>query len=323
MYRQLGHREFLEILFSAIIVYILSSYFNLFDSIFEFILIHENWQVDELIIVAMYLVFAFGVLSCKKSNDLEKEIQRRIHIESELRQSKAFAEAANITKSEFLANMSHELRTPLNSIIGFSDLLLEKIAGELNEKQIRYVTNISTSGKHLLNIINDILDISKIEAGRMEFIHEEISIHTAINEVMATLSPIAVRKNIEIIKNIDKSIEIIRVDKTKLKQILYNLINNAIKFTDSGGRVTLDVQSKNEKLVFKIIDTGIGIMKEDQDKLFTVFSQLDTANNRIYEGTGLGLAVVKKLVEMHNGVVWVESEIGKGSTFAFEIPVEQ
>jgi signal transduction histidine kinase len=234
----------------------------------------------------------------------------------------AKAEMANVAKSEFLANMSHELRTPLNAIIGFSDLMLEGETGYLNQKQIKYLNNVSASGKHLLLIINDILDISKIEAGKMEFSFENISLHETVNEVLMTCSSLAAAKKIDLILNMECTIKTIRADKLKLKQILYNLINNAIKFTPQGGRVTLHIESDNENILFKIIDTGEGISKENQKKLFKVFGQLDTANSRKYAGTGLGLAIVKKLVEVHRGVVWVESEIDRGSTFAFQIPIK-
>ena len=231
------------------------------------------------------------------------------------------AETANTAKSAFLANMSHELRTPLNSIIGFSDILLEAETGSLNEKQIKYITNVSNSGKHLLLVINDILDISKIEAGKMELSCDSISVHDIANEVLMACSSLAASKRIELNPNIDRSIGTIKADRVKLKQILYNLLSNAIKFTPNAGKVTLNIRSDDKRILFEVIDTGDGISKEDQKKLFKVFGQLDTANNRRYEGTGLGLAIVKKLVEMHKGTVWVESEIGKGSTFAFEIPV--
>ncbi len=232
------------------------------------------------------------------------------------------AEMANVAKSTFLANMSHELRTPLNSIIGFSDILLENRIGSLNEKQNKYVSNVSNSGKHLLSVINDILDISKIEAGKMEIFDDNASIDEVVDEVLMACSPLAHIKKIELLQNNDCDTKTIKADKVRLKQILYNLVNNAIKFTQDGGKVTLNIKSINKNIRFEIIDTGMGISKEYQSKLFTVFGQLDTANNRTFEGTGLGLAIVKKLVEMHKGTVWVESELGKGSTFVFEIPLE-
>ncbi|ETA69228.1 PAS domain S-box [Methanolobus tindarius DSM 2278] len=232
------------------------------------------------------------------------------------------AESASTAKSAFLANMSHELRTPLNSIIGFSDILLENTFGPLNPKQTRYVGNVSRSGKHLLSVINDILDISKIEAGKMELTIEAISIMDAIDEVVGSCYSLASKKNIDLVKNVESKLQNIKVDKVKLEQILFNLVSNAIKFSDEGGVVNLNVKSGTSKVTFEVTDKGPGISNEDQNKLFTVFGQLDNAHNRKYEGTGLGLAIVKRLVEMHNGTVWVESEPGKGSTFGFDLPVE-
>ena len=174
------------------------------------------------------------------------------------------------------------------------------------------MSNVSNSGKHLLNVINDILDISKIEAGKMELFDDIILIDELVDEVLMSCSPLALKKKIEIVQNNESDVTTIKADKVRLKQILYNLVSNAIKFNHDGGKVTLNIKSFNENIRFEIIDTGEGISKEDQDKLFTVFGQLDTANDRTYEGTGLGLAIVKKLVEMHKGTVWVESELGKG-----------
>jgi PAS domain S-box-containing protein len=234
----------------------------------------------------------------------------------------AKAETANIAKSSFLANMSHELRTPLNSIIGFSDILLEKNIGALNEKQTRYLSNVSNSGKHLLCVINDILDISKIEAGKMELVHENIHLQKTVDDVLTACFSLAARKDIELILNMDCNIEVIKADKLRLEQILYNLLSNAVKFSPNNSKVTLNITSDDKKVIFEINDAGEGISIDDQEKLFTVFGQLDDANNKRYAGTGLGLAIVKKLVEMHTGTVWVESKVGKGSTFSFEIPTE-
>ncbi len=241
--------------------------------------------------------------------------------EEKLLQAKLEAEAASYTKSEFLANMSHELRTPLNSIIGFSDILLERVFGELNGKQLKYVSNISTSGKHLLGLINDILDLSKVEAGKMDMHYSEFSIGSVFEEVKATLSPLAQTKALEINFEVKPDFGNIQADRSRLIQILYNLISNAIKFTPEGGKVTICCKKSGNRAVFSVTDTGIGISPEDQKKLFQPFTQIDSSSSKQYCGTGLGLALVKKIVNLHQGDIWIESEPEKGSTFTFTIPL--
>ncbi len=243
--------------------------------------------------------------------------------EEKLLQAKLEAEAANRTKSEFLANMSHELRTPLNSIIGFSDILLERVFGELNEKQLRYVSNISTSGGHLLELINDILDLSKVEAGKMELHYSEFSINSVFEEVRAVLSPLAQSKSLEATFNVESDFTTLEADRGRLIQILYNLTSNAIKFTPNGGKVSVYCKKSGSRALISVIDSGIGISAEDQRKLFQPFTQIDASATRQYCGTGLGLALVKKLVNMHQGDIWVESDPGKGSTFTFAVPLRK
>ena len=230
--------------------------------------------------------------------------------------------AASKTKSEFLANMSHELRTPLNSIIGFSEILHDATFGALNEKQSRYVSNILTSGKHLLGLINDILDLSKVEAGKMELQYEEFNVPDAINEVNTVTAPLAAKKNIVIETNIGPELTTIVADKGKIKQVFYNLISNATKFTPKKGSVNINGQRVGDMAQFEVKDTGIGISKDDQKKLFRSFMQLDASTSREYNGTGLGLVLVKRFVEQHGGEVRLESEPGKGSSFIFTIPIE-
>ncbi len=241
--------------------------------------------------------------------------------EEKLLQAKLDAEAANRTKSEFLANMSHELRTPLNSIIGFSDILLEKVFGELNGKQLKYVNNISVSGKHLLGLINDILDLSKVEAGKMELHYSEFSIGSVFDEVKAVLYPLAQAKSLEMDFKLDPDFGDIQADRSRLIQILYNLVSNAIKFTPEKGSVFVHCKKSGSRAIFSVKDTGIGISYEDQKKLFQPFTQIDSSSSKQYCGTGLGLALVKKIVNLHQGDIWVESEPEKGSTFIFTIPL--
>ncbi|SDF79058.1 PAS domain S-box-containing protein [Methanolobus vulcani] len=241
--------------------------------------------------------------------------------EKALLDAKIHAEAANRTKSEFLATMSHELRTPLNSVIGFSDLLLDGSFGELNDKQNKFMENISHSGKHLLNLINDILDISKIEAGKMELFHEIFDFSDLVSDIHLMMKPLSSKKDILFEFNMRPRSIFINADRGKLKQIMYNLIGNAIKFTPAHGEVHVDISMEDQMLLVNIRDTGIGISQEDQEKLFQPFVQLDSSSNRKFEGTGLGLALVKNLLELHEGSIDVESEQGKGSIFHIKVPL--
>jgi PAS domain S-box-containing protein len=249
------------------------------------------------------------------------DLSERKRTEENLLRAKLEAEAASRTKSEFLTNMSHELRTPLNSIIGFSDLLLDEVFGDLNEKQLRYVSNISVSGKHLLGLINNILDLSKVEAGKMELHYSEFSIGSVFEEVKSTVSPLAQVKNLGMEFKIDPDFGDIQADRSRLIQVLYNLISNAVKFTLEGGKVSVYCKKNGNRAQFSVTDTGIGISPEDQQCLFEPFKQIDSGMNRQYGGTGLGLALVKQFVDMHKGRVWFTSVQGKGSSFMFELPV--
>lgn len=235
---------------------------------------------------------------------------------------------ANAIKSQFLANVSHELRTPLNSIIGFSELLIEKAFGDLNERQTQYVEFVHSSGGHLLQLINNILDLSKIEAGRMGVVMEDFPILETIGEILGILKPVAHQRNITIESKTAIASPMIRADKVKFKQILLNLLNNAVKFNVDGGKIAVDWEIVEEPsgmkmerfYIFKIRDTGIGVRQEDIPKLFKEFEQIDSSFSREYGGTGLGLALIKRLVEIHKGSVWVESEPGVGSTFYVKMP---
>jgi len=261
----------------------------------------------------------------------EKVLERTRELEAANRE----LEKSNKLKSQFIANMSHELRTPLNSIIGFSETLLEMPVGGLNEKQERYIRNIHTSGKHLLQLINNILDLAKIEAGRLSLYHEEFLLRPVIEEAVSIVEMLARKKNITIHHDIDKDIGTITADRVKFKQILYNLLSNAIKFTPERGDVylTADLVTPSEGLGFcsmgegqrllrvSVKDTGIGIRPEDMDRIFNEFEQADSSYTRRYEGTGIGLSLTKRLVEMHGGLIRVESRVGEGSIFSFVMPL--
>ncbi|WP_292485177.1 ATP-binding protein [Methanohalobium sp.] len=242
--------------------------------------------------------------------------------EHALIEAKMIAESANRTKNEFLANVSHELRTPLNSIIGFSELMLTERRGELNEYQKHYLNNVKNSGYHLLSLINKILDISKIEAGKMDYNPQNLSIVDLVNDVSNTMHPQALNKKIKLETIIDKNLGDIYADENKLKEALYNLVTNAIKFTPERGKVTLQVNKLDGNIRFTVKDTGIGIPEDKQSDLFKPFTQMDTSASREYGGAGLGLALVKKFIEMHNGRIWIESEVNKGTAIYFTIPVK-
>ena len=229
-------------------------------------------------------------------------------------------EVANKHKSEFLANMSHELRTPLNAIIGFSEVLLEKMFGEINAKQQDYLSDIHSSGRHLLALINDILDLSKIEAGRMELEPSDFDVPTALQNAMTLVRERAQRHGIALSLDIDPAVRELRADERKFKQILVNLLSNAVKFTPDGGQVALRARLVERGLEVSVSDTGIGIAPEDQEKVFEEFRQVGGDYKTKQEGTGLGLALARRFVELHGGVISVQSELGKGATFTFTIP---
>jgi two-component system, NtrC family, sensor kinase len=229
-------------------------------------------------------------------------------------------EAASQHKSEFLANMSHELRTPLNAIIGFSEVLNERMFGELNEKQSEYLKDIYASGQHLLSLINDILDLSKIEAGRMELEAADFDLPSAIDNALILVRERATRRGITLGHEIDNQVATIRGDERKVKQVLLNLLSNALKFTPEGGRIDVRASLHDGFVDISVTDTGVGIAPEDQEKVFEEFRQVGTADKKV-EGTGLGLALSRRFVELHRGRIWVESALGKGSTFTFRLPV--
>ena len=227
-------------------------------------------------------------------------------------------ERLNQLKSEFLASMSHELRTPLNAILGFSSLLLEQSAGPLNQEQQSYVTHVARASNHLLDLINDILDLSKIEAGKLELTPEAFPLAEALEEVLSTIRPVARDKAIRLAIGESAGREVF-ADRLRFKQILYNLLSNAIKFTPEKGDVRLDASFKDDRLTIAVTDTGIGIPREEQDAIFEKFHQVGGTKG-LREGTGLGLSITKRLVEQHGGEIRVYSEPGLGSRFVFTLP---
>jgi signal transduction histidine kinase len=218
--------------------------------------------------------------------------------------------------------MSHELRTPLNAIIGFSEVLLERLFGELNPKQADYLQDILDSGKHQLTLVNDILDLSKVEAGRMELDLTSFSLKETINSSAAMLRERATRRGIVLEVECDLSHDTIDADQRKVKQVLFNLLSNAVKFTPEGGRITVRARESSDVVEISVQDTGVGIAPEDQERIFEEFAQASSGKS-MEASTGLGLTLAKRFVELHGGVMTVKSAVGQGSTFTFSLPLRR
>ncbi|NQU73095.1 MAG: HAMP domain-containing histidine kinase [Candidatus Omnitrophica bacterium] len=250
------------------------------------------------------------------------EIKERLESSmEEASKAKRVAEIASKTKSQFLANMSHELRTPLNAIIGFSEVLKDESFGSLNDKQKEYANDILKSGEHLLSLINDILDLSKVEAGKIELRLTEFNLKTAIENILSMIKEKAMKQNIHISLDLKEDTGIIKADERRVKQIMFNLLSNAVKFTPDGGKIGIEAKLAEDKVLISVWDTGIGIEEKDRDKIFKEFEQIDSEYARKYTGTGLGLALTKKLVGLHGGRIWFESGgKDKGSRFSFTLP---
>jgi len=258
------------------------------------------------------------------NEELQREIIERKKVEDELRAAKEAAEVASRAKSDFLAAMSHELRTPLNAIIGFSEILRDQYFGNLNEKQTDYANDILQSGKHLLSLINDILDLSKVEAGKVELELSRVNMKELFENSLIMVKEKCMKHGINLSMNIAQDLQDLEItaDERRLKQVMFNLLSNAAKFTLEGGAIRLEAERVEEELIINVKDTGIGIARKDQEKIFEEFYQLKGGLAGKTPGTGLGLSLVKRLVEMHGGRVWVESEgQGKGSRFSFALPI--
>jgi signal transduction histidine kinase len=265
----------------------------------------------------------FGALAAHM-NHMSQELHRLYEVQhrasQELQRLNERLQQASKAKSNFLANMSHELRTPMNAILGFVEMMLDEIYGEVPPELREPLTDVQTNGKHLLRLINDVLDLSKIEAGRMELVLAEYSVQDVVETVRTSLQSLALEKGLEFVAAADNDIPLAFGDGKRITQCLMNLVGNALKFSKRG-RVALTAEQKGKDLLYRVSDTGIGIPKDELENIFGEFQQVDTAITREFSGTGLGLNITKKFVEMHGGRIWVESELGAGSTFSFTVPL--
>jgi signal transduction histidine kinase len=259
------------------------------------------------------LATAFNVMA-ERVQDLVGGLERKV-----AERTKAL-EVASQHKSDFLANMSHELRTPLNAIVGFSQVLKQKLFGEVNDKQDEYLDDILSSADHLLALINDILDLSKVEAGQVELETGLFSLREALERGVVMVRERALKNGVQLELELDPSIDLVEGDERRIRQVVFNLLSNAVKFTPQGGRVDVSAAQENGEVFVCVKDTGPGISQEDQARIFEEFQQARDTNGERPEGTGLGLALSKSLVELHGGRIWVESEVGKGSSFTFTLP---
>jgi signal transduction histidine kinase len=247
------------------------------------------------------------------------DITERKRYEEALTAARDQAEAMSLTKSAFLANMSHELRTPLNAILGFSQVMREEMVGAVNEKQSEYLDDILSSANHLLALINDVLDLSKVEAGQVELEKEPFSLREALERGVVVVRERASDDGVSVALDADPDADVVEGDERRIQQVIFNLLSNAVKFTPAGGAVDVTSARVNGEVRVSVTDTGPGVAFEDQERIFEEFQQAESGLEQ-REGTGLGLALSKRLVELHGGRLWLESELGKGSTFVFTLP---
>ncbi|HUC69217.1 MAG TPA: ATP-binding protein, partial [Stellaceae bacterium] len=253
-----------------------------------------------------------------------QNITARKHAEFALRQAKEAADVANRAKTDFLATMSHELRTPLNAILGFAEIIRDRLLGPITDRYAEYAQDIHSSGSHLLGIINDILDLSKVEAGRVDLVEEIVDLQTIIRSVVLLLRERAANAELTLKTELPDALLLLRADERKLKQVLMNLLSNAVKFTPPGGEILVHARVESQRgVVIEVADNGIGIAPEDIERALSPFGQVDSRLSRRYEGTGLGLPLARALAELHGGTLTLESALGRGTIVRITLPADR
>lgn len=302
---------FIILILSALVI-VLTFVFHPFERVLRELLNKEG--ACGFVCLVVFWLFALGIFYLRRYREFRSG-----------KEEKTIAESMVKKGLDFIANMGHELRTPLNSILGFSEVLLDEYHGKINEKQKEYLTNIYTSGKHLLRIVNSILDLAKIDSGNMELEFEKFALKDALSDCLTLLKERAFKHNIKLSLEFFSEADIeIEADKQKFKRIILDLLANAIKFTPAGGsvRITAKINKEQTETEVNVEDTGIGIKPADMSRLFKEITQVEDVYTKKYEGIGMGLAIVKKLVELQGGRIWVESEFGKGTKVTFTIPLK-
>jgi len=298
--------------------------------VFQKVISGETLNNVEAVFIAKdgRLVTVEGNINCRlvrgkpvATRGIFRDITERKRMEQELIEKTKEVERATQAKSDFLSHMSHELRTPLNIIIGFSELMTDEAMGKINDKQRQCLSDILDSSQHLLNLTNDVLDLSKIESGKMELKLENIALSKIIEPLTRTMMPILTPKKQSLTAEIENDLPPVHADEAKLKQVFLNLLSNATRSTPDGGKLKIEAVRKGDWCQVSVIDNGTGIKKEDQERIFEPFSQLDNPQTMEKSGTGLGLTLIKQIVEKHGGQIRVESEYGKGSRFIFTLPL--
>jgi signal transduction histidine kinase len=319
--RSTAFRDALTVALISIFAFVLFGFFDVNEQLMRWLLAHSDLSLHELPLVIFVVALGLGWYAVRRWRQYRSELRHRRALEEQLRVVANQAETANRAKSEFLANMSHELRTPLNAIIGFSEALGGGYFGALTPKQATYIQDIHDAGKHLLQLINNVLDMSKLDAGRMTLSEESVDVAQVIDEAVRLLSQRAQKAHVTLAVEPRATSARLRADELRVRQIVLNLVTNAVKFTPAYGRVTVrTLRRQDGGFAVEVADTGIGMRPEDIAVALTPFAQVENFMTRRQEGTGLGLPIVKALIELHGGKLQIESRLSHGTTVTAEFP---